>query len=156
MIHRLIRTDWFWNLNLQQLFKSLLPYLFDQLPNISSMAQHVFHLANDMLFTTHDTIYHGTRLGRSRGSITRYVPELPASCGKSSDTFHRQDKEHHPPTFDRWSPLTMTPYPSNAAIKSRSVLPNAREAGIHDLRGTDPIWAGARSEEHTSELQSLV
>ena len=119
------------------------------------MSQHVFRLANDMLFTTHDTIYHGTRLGRNRGSITRYVLELPESCRKSPNTFHRQDKEHHPATFDRWSPLTLTPYPSNAAIKSRSVLPNAREAGIHDLRGTDPIWAGAIISDRSQDRRAM-
>ena len=62
-----------WRSILQQLSKSLLPYLFYPFPNISAMAQHVFRLANDMLFTTHDMIYHGTRLGRNQGSIMRYT-----------------------------------------------------------------------------------
>ena len=83
------------------------------------------------------------------------TPQLSWSCGKSVDVFLRQDKEHHPPTFDRWSPLTMTPYPSNAAIKSRSVLPNAREAGIHDLRGTDPIWAGAIISDRSQDRRAM-
>ena len=55
---------------------------------------------------------------------------------------YRQDKEHHGPTFDQFFPLSLPPYPSNVAIKSHSMLPNAREAEIHNLQGLDPIWAG--------------
>ena len=69
--------------------------------------------------------------------------------------FHRQDKEHHGPTFDRFSPLTLTPYPSNVAIKSRSVLPNAQEAEIHDLRGMDPIWAGAIISDRSQDRRAM-
>ena len=61
------------------------------------MSQHVFRLANDMLFTTHDTIYHGTRLGRNRGTITRYTPtsltlmgsQLMYSLDRTRSTTHR-------------------------------------------------------------------
>ena len=69
--------------------------------------------------------------------------------------FHRQDKEHHGPTFDQFSPLSLTPYPSNVAIKSRSVLPNAWEAGIHNLRGTDPIWAGAIISDRSQDRRVM-
>ena len=30
-----------------------------------------------MLFTTHDSIYHGTRLGHNQGLITSYAPQFP-------------------------------------------------------------------------------
>ena len=82
-------------------------------------------------------------------------PNFPNLGRKSADVFHRQDKEHHGLTFDWFSPLTLTPYPLNVAIKSRSVLPNAREAGIHDLQGTDPIWAGVIILDRSQDQRAM-
>ena len=35
------------------------------------------------------------------------------------------------------------PYPSNIAIQRQSVLSGVRDAGVHDLKGMDGVWAGA-------------
>jgi hypothetical protein len=94
-------------------------------------------LANELLYIDHDTVYQSHRLGRHGGTITR------------------QDREHHGPTIDRSRVLMMTPYPTNMAICGRSVLPNARTDGIHDLRGTDSIWARAIISDHQQDKRFL-
>ena len=35
------------------------------------------------------------------------------------------------------------------------MLPNAREAGIHDLRGIDPIWAGAIISDRSQDRRAM-
>ena len=41
------------------------------------------------------------------------------------------------------------------AIKSCSLLPNAREAEVHDLQGTNPIWAGAIISDQAQDRRAL-
>ena len=65
-------------------------------------------------------------------------------------TITRQDRVHHAATHIQGD-LQMTPYPTNTTIISRSLLPNARKAGIEDLRGTDMIWAGAIISDKAQE-----
>ena len=82
--------------------------------------------ANELLFTKQDVTYHSIRKGSSDKHITQV------------------DRVHHGHTFVRDShPTMICPYPSNIAIQRRSVLAGARDAGVHDLKGMDSIWAGA-------------
>ena len=108
-----------------------------------------------MPFTTHDSIYHGTCLGWDQGTITRYSSHHLLFAWKLAENCSRYDKEHHHPIFDQFTTLLYTLYPSNVAIKSHSLLPNAREAGVHDLRGMDPIWAGAIISGHSQDRRAM-
>ena len=82
--------------------------------------------ANELLFTEQDVTYCSIREGSSDKHITRV------------------DRIHHGHTFVRDShPTMICPYPSNIAIQCRSVLAGARDAGVHDLKGMDGVWAGA-------------
>ena len=91
------------------------------------MAQeYTIRHANEALYVDQDTVFQSRCFGNSRKPITRY------------------DQVHHHPTFVRNGPtFTSASYPTNISIQQCSILPNARVAGIHDLLGTDPIWAGA-------------
>ena len=40
-------------------------------------------------------------------------------------------------------PITLTPYLTNIAIQRRSGFNGAQNKGVHDLRGSDSIWASA-------------
>jgi hypothetical protein len=83
-------------------------------------------MANEILYTEQDIVYRTAREGQVGKTITR------------------QDRVVHRPTFVRGEfPVKMCPYPTNLAIASRSCMPDARAMGIHDLRGTDGVWAGA-------------
>ena len=82
--------------------------------------------ANELLFTEQDVTYHSVCEGSSDKHITRV------------------DCIHHGHTFVRDShPTMICPYPSSIAIQHRSVLAGARDAGVHDLKGMDGVWAGA-------------
>ena len=86
--------------------------------------EYSVRLANEGLYTEEDVMFTSQRFTRTK-TITRY------------------DQIHHRLTFSREGfSFTSMPYPTNIAIQRRSILPNARTAGIRDLRGTDPIWAG--------------
>ena len=82
--------------------------------------------ANELLFTEQDVTYCSIREGSSDKQITRV------------------DRVHHGHTFVRDShPTMICPYPSNIAIQCWSILSGVRDAGIHNLKGTDGAWAGA-------------
>ena len=82
--------------------------------------------ANEALYTTDDVTFSSRRHGKGLKTITWW------------------DRVHHHQTFIRSGPsFTTALYPTNISIQQRSILPNARVGGIHDLLGTDPIWAGA-------------
>ena len=82
--------------------------------------------ANELLFTEQDVTYRSIREGSSDKHITQV------------------DCVHHGHTFVQDSqPTVICPYPSNTATQCRSVLPGARDAGVHDLKGMDGVWAGA-------------
>ena len=82
--------------------------------------------ANKLLFTEQDVTYHSIHKGSSDKHITRV------------------DRIHHGHTFV-WDslPTVICPYPSNIVIQRQSVLAGARDAGVHDLKGMDGVWAGA-------------
>ena len=82
--------------------------------------------ANELLFTKQDITYRSIREGSSDKHITRF------------------DRVYHGHTFVRDShPTMICPYPSNIAIQHQSVLAGVRDAGVHDLKGMDGVWAGA-------------
>ena len=82
--------------------------------------------ANELLFTEQDVTYRSIHEGSSDKHITRV------------------NHVHHGHTFV-WDshPTMICPYPSNITIQCRSVLSGARDAGVHDLKGMDGVWAGA-------------
>ena len=82
--------------------------------------------ANELLFTEQDVTYCSIREGSSDKQITR------VNC------------VHHGHTFV-WDshPTMICSYPSNIAIQHQSILSGARNAGVHDLKGMDGVWAGA-------------
>ena len=82
--------------------------------------------ANELLFTEQDVTYCSVCEGSGDKHITRV------------------DRIHHGHTFVQDShPTVICPYPSNIAIQCQSVLAGVRDAGVHDLRGMDGVWAGA-------------
>ena len=82
--------------------------------------------ANELLFTEQDITYHSI----CKGSSDKHITQV--------------DHVHHGHTFIRDShPTMICPYPSNIAIQRWSVLSGARDAGVHDLKGMDGVWAGA-------------
>ena len=82
--------------------------------------------ANKLLFTEQDVTYCSTCEGPN---------EIHITC---------VDHVHHGHTFIRNSHPTMScPYPSNITIQYYSILPGARDTGIHDSKGMDGVWAGA-------------
>ena len=88
--------------------------------------QHAQFLSNQTLYVDQDVEYQSARRERSDLYITR------------------QDWVHHQQMFVLGQyPVTLTPYPTNISILCRSGLPGARNKGVHDLRGSDPIWASA-------------
>ena len=91
------------------------------------MAQeYTIRLANESLYMDQDVVFNSRHHGKSRKTITH------------------ADRVHHHQTFVRSGPsFTSAPYPTNISIQQRSILPNARVGGIHDLLGTDTVWAGA-------------
>ena len=82
--------------------------------------------ANELLFTEQDITYCSIHKGSSDKHITRV------------------DCVHHGHTFV-WDshPTMICVHPSNIAIQRRSVLSGARDAGIHNLKGMDGVWARA-------------
>ena len=82
--------------------------------------------ANKLLFTEQDVTYRSVHEGSSDKHITRV------------------NRVHHGHTFV-WDshPTMICPYPSNIAIQHWSDLSGARDAGVHDLKGMDGVWAGA-------------
>ena len=91
------------------------------------MAQeYTICLANEALYVDQDITFQSRHFGNSRRTITCY------------------DQFHHHPTFVCSGPtFTSASYLTNISIQQCLILLNARMAGIHDLLGTDPIWAGA-------------
>ena len=88
--------------------------------------EYAIRLANESLYMDQDVVFNSRCHGKSRKTITR------------------ADRVHHHQTFVRSGPtFTTAPYPTNISIQQRSILPNARVGGIHDLLGTDTVWAGA-------------
>ena len=88
--------------------------------------QNAFPLANEVLYVDQDVEHSSVRKAHSDKVITR------------------QDRIHHGQTFIRERfPVTLTPYPTNVAIKRHSCLPGARDQGVHDLKGSDPVWSSA-------------
>ena len=88
--------------------------------------QTTFALANEVLYVDQDVEHKSVREAHSDKTITR------------------QDRFHHGQTFIRDQfPVKLTPYPTNVAIKRRSVLAGARDQGVHDLKGSDLVWASA-------------
>ena len=93
--------------------------------------------ANKLLFTEQDVTYHSVHEGSSDKHIT-WVNHV-----------------HHGHTFVRDShPTMICPYPSNIAIQCRLVLAGARDAGVHDLKGMDGVWAGAIIADKAQARQS--
>ena len=98
--------------------------------------------ANKLLFTEQDITYCSICEGSSDKQITR------------------ADHVHHGHTFVRDScPTMICSYPSNITIQHRSVLSGARDAGIHDLKGMDGVWAGAiiadKAQAHCSSYPGM-
>jgi hypothetical protein len=88
--------------------------------------EHTVRLANEALYVNQDITFQSRRFGNSQRTITWY------------------DRVHHHQTFVCSGPtFTRALHPTNISIQQHSILPNTRAAGIHDLLGTDPIWAGA-------------
>ena len=101
--------------------------------------QHATFLANQTLYVDQDVEYQSARRERSDLFITH------------------QDRVHHQQTFVLGQyPVTLTPYPTNIAIQRCSGFNGARNKGVHDLRGSDPIWASAIisdvAQKHRGEL----
>ena len=83
-------------------------------------------LANEALYMDQDIVFNSRRHGKGRKTITR------------------GDQVHHHQTFVRSGPsFTTAAYPTNISIQQHSILPNARVGGIHNLLGTNTIWASA-------------
>ena len=88
--------------------------------------QHATFLANQTLYVDQDVEYQSARRERSDLYITR------------------QDRVHHQQTFVLGQyPVTLTPYPTNIAIQRCLGFDGARNKGVHDLQGSDSIWASA-------------
>ena len=101
------------------------PSLF-QLSTSTMAHEYAVHLANKALYMDQDIVFNSRCHGKSRKTITRV------------------NQVHHHQTFIRSRPsFTTAPYLTNTSIQQRSILPNARVGGIHDLLGTDAVWAGA-------------
>ena len=106
----------------QQLLSRFYPHLLTTLPNIYSAILQ----ANKLLFTKQDITYCSVCEGSSKKHITQV------------------DCLHHGHTFVRDShPTVICPYPSNITIQCCSILPGARDTGIHNLKGMDGVWVGA-------------
>ena len=95
-------------------------------------------LANEALYMDQDIVFNSRRHGKARKTITR------------------ANRVHHHQTFVRSGPsFTTAPYPTNISIQQRSILPNARVGGIHDLLGTDTVWAGAMISDTQQRKRDL-
>ena len=82
--------------------------------------------ANELLFTEQDITY----CSICEGSSDKHITQV--------------DCVHHGHTFIQDSyPTMICPYPSNITIQCWSVLSGVRDAGVHDLKGMDGVWAGA-------------
>ena len=100
--------------------------------------EYTVRLANKALYMDQDIIFNSRRHGKSRKTITR------------------ADRVHHHQTFVRSGPsFTTAPYPTNISIQQCSILPNARVGGIHDLLGTDTVWAGAMISDNQQRKRDL-
>ena len=85
---------------------------------------HANFLANQTLYINQDIKYQSTRKERSDLYITH------------------QDWVHHQQMFVLGQyPITLTPYPTNIAIQRHSGFNRAQNKGVHDLQGSNSIWA---------------
>ena len=91
------------------------------------MAQeYAIRLANESLYMDQDIVFNSRCHSKARKTITHY------------------NQVHHHQTFVWSGPsFTTASYPTNISIQQHSILPNAQVGGIHDLLGTDTVWAGA-------------
>ena len=100
--------------------------------------EYSIRLANEALYMDQDIVFNSRCHGKSRKTITQ------------------GNQVHYHPTFI-WSrpSFTSAPYPTNISIQQRSILPNVRVGGIHDLLGTNTIWAGAMISDTQQRKRDL-
>src|SRR5882762_5950238 len=84
---------------------------------------YAVHLCNEALYTKQNIVY--------------------KAVGSLGDSITRWGWIHHPQTIDQRDTQLGAAYPTNIGIMSRCMRETAQNEGIHDLRGTNMIWARA-------------